>query len=104
MSKKQVGHRSIFYDVSHLTAKALDDRPITGSMAVLCLAMLTLGVISRSADAQINEWTWMGGSGTVPSAGSGWPGTYGTLGTPAVGNLPGGRGSASTWTDNQWLV
>lgn len=47
------------------------------------------------------EWTWVGGSGV-----GGQPGTYGTLGTPAAGNIPGSRVSAATWTDahgNLWL-
>jgi len=54
---------------------------------------------------QTNEWTWMGGSSTVGSS-SGQPGVYGTLGTPAAGNTPGGRFEASCWTDssgNLWL-
>jgi hypothetical protein len=53
-----------------------------------------------------NEWTWMGGSSTVPAAGSGQPGIYGTLGTPAATNVPGGREQGATWTDtsgNLWL-
>jgi hypothetical protein len=48
-----------------------------------------------------NEWTWMGGSNTINQ-----PGVYGTLGTPSAGNIPGGRNSASSWTDsegNLWL-
>jgi N-acetylneuraminic acid mutarotase len=52
-----------------------------------------------------NEWAWMGGSNTVGSNG-GNPGVYGTLGTPAAGNIPGGRESAARWTDtsgNLWL-
>ena len=47
------------------------------------------------------EWTWMGGSSV-----GGQQGTYGTLGTPAAGNVPGGRVNAATWTDahgNLWL-
>ena len=51
------------------------------------------------------EWTWMGGTSTVPSAGS-VPGVYGTLGIPAVGNVPGSREDAVSWTDhngNLWL-
>ena len=50
-------------------------------------------------------WTWMGGSSTVGAKG-GQPGVYGTLGTAAVGNLPGSRDSAASWTDqsgNFWL-
>ena len=57
-----------------------------------------------------NEWAWMGGSSTVPNCGNfGWcgqPGVYGTLGTPAPGNIPGGRGQAVGWTDSSghlWL-
>jgi len=57
-----------------------------------------------------NEWAWMGGSSTVPNCGSfgycGQPGVYGTLGTPAPGNIPGGRGQAVGWTDSSgqlWL-
>ena len=39
-------------------------------------------------------------------ASSGQPGVYGTLGTPAAGNIPGGRYGAASWTDssgNLWL-
>jgi len=53
-----------------------------------------------------NEWAWTGGSSTVPSAGYGQPGQYGTLGTPAAGNIPGGREFALSWTDSSghfWL-
>ncbi|HTW78718.1 MAG TPA: chitobiase/beta-hexosaminidase C-terminal domain-containing protein [Terracidiphilus sp.] len=56
------------------------------------------------------EWTWMGGSSTIPSCssadGCGQSGTYGTLGTASVKNSPGARESAATWTDskgNLWL-
>jgi N-acetylneuraminic acid mutarotase len=47
------------------------------------------------------QWTWMGGSNT-PSQ----HGVYGTLGTPAVGNIPGSRDSVTASTDgsgNFWL-
>ena len=49
-----------------------------------------------------NEWVWMGGSSTVDSAG-----VYGTIGTPAAGNIPGACSSASSWTDSIghfWLL
>jgi N-acetylneuraminic acid mutarotase len=48
-----------------------------------------------------NEWTWMSGYST-----SGIIGTYGTLGQPAPGNIPGPRTSGATWTDRNnylWL-
>jgi N-acetylneuraminic acid mutarotase len=58
-------------------------------------------------DPASNEWAWMGGeSSPVPATGYGQPGVYGTFGVPAAGNIPGGRNSASTWTDtsgNLWL-
>jgi N-acetylneuraminic acid mutarotase len=47
------------------------------------------------------QWTWVSGSAT-PGA----PGTYGTLGTAAPGNVPGARAGAASWTDdagNHWL-
>jgi N-acetylneuraminic acid mutarotase len=54
----------------------------------------------------MNQWTWMGGSNTVPCESCGQPGIYGTLGTPAAGNIPGGRYFASSWIDSSghlWL-
>jgi N-acetylneuraminic acid mutarotase len=64
-----------------------------------------------------NQWTWMGGSGTRDGSACAWnvnlwysscgePGVYGTLGTPASGDIPGGRSDAVSWTDtggNFWL-
>ena len=69
-----------------------------------------------------NQWAWMGGSSSIPLAttpGSncalqytaeypncGQPGVYGTPGSPAAGNIPGGRSSAANWIDsggNLWL-
>lgn len=48
-----------------------------------------------------NEWTWMNGVST----GTGYP-TYGSLGVPSSGNIPGGREGAVSWTDsagNLWM-
>jgi hypothetical protein len=45
------------------------------------------------------EWAWIAGSNTVGSSGS-QPGVYGTLGTPAAGNTPGGRANAVSWADS----
>ena len=47
------------------------------------------------------QWTWMSGSNVINQAG-----VYGTLGTPAPGNIPGARWGAVSWTDtsgNLWL-
>jgi hypothetical protein len=48
------------------------------------------------------EWTWMGGA-NVPNQ----PGTYGTEGIAALGNVPGARYGSVSWTDksgNFWLL
>ena len=61
----------------------------------------TANVTNVMVDCGHNEWTWMGGSSLVDQAG-----VYGTLGTPAATNIPGGRAAAVTWTDasgNVWL-
>jgi N-acetylneuraminic acid mutarotase len=53
-----------------------------------------------------DEWTWMSGANTAPLDCIGQPGVYGTLGTPAAGNVPGGREGAVSWIDesgNFWL-
>jgi len=45
------------------------------------------------------EWIWMGGSNVdMPGATGGVAGVYGSLGTPSVGNTPGGRQGAVTWS------
>ncbi len=56
------------------------------------------------------EWAWISGSSTLIPIGNsiyGEPGVYGALGVPAAGNIPGGRISPATWTDqsgNFWLL
>jgi N-acetylneuraminic acid mutarotase len=55
------------------------------------------------------EWTWMSGSSTAGSLAPGQtcpPGAYGTEGTAAAANVPGGRNTAVSWADatgNFWL-
>jgi len=47
------------------------------------------------------QWTWIAGANTVNAKG-----TYGTLGTSAMANIPGARDSFASWTDssgNLWL-
>ena len=46
-------------------------------------------------------WTWVGGSSALTP-----PASYGTIGTPAASNTPGGREGAAIWQDssgNFWL-
>jgi N-acetylneuraminic acid mutarotase len=59
-------------------------------------------------DPSTDQWTWMGGGGTVPKdcGGCGNPGVYGQQGVPGDTNIPGGRYQASWWVDKQgkfWL-
>ena len=55
------------------------------------------------------EWTWMGGSNTVPEAAFSFLGNDGIYGTPGVAsptNIPGGRYGGASWVDaagNFWL-
>lgn len=55
------------------------------------------------------QWTWIGGASAMnPTAGPGLcePGVYGTRGTAAAANVPGGRNAAAAWIDadgNLWL-
>lgn len=49
------------------------------------------------------QWTWIGGPSVAPPN---QPGIYGTQGTAASNNIPGGRSYAVSWTDssgNFWL-
>jgi N-acetylneuraminic acid mutarotase len=71
----------------------------------------TLTVLALPPGARTNEWRWMGGSSTVPSfcvnsGHCGQDGSYGVMGVYAVGNLPGSRVGALSWSDtsgNLWL-
>ncbi len=61
----------------------------------------TANVNNVKVDCGHNEWAWMEGSQAVNQIG-----TYGTLGSPAPANTPGGRQTPATWTDssgNLWL-
>jgi N-acetylneuraminic acid mutarotase len=52
-------------------------------------------------DVTSRDWTWAGGSETVPGNA-----TYGLEDTPNINNIPGGRYSYSVWNDGQddfWL-
>jgi len=70
-------------------------------IAVACFCVVFAFAMPADSQGAPNEWTWMGGSNTYRQ-----PGVYGTLGTPAPGNIPSARGGASRWMDksgNFWL-
>ena len=79
---------------------------VSSLLSLATILLIFICVAAQQTHAQSNEWVWMGGSSTVPGANAGQAGAYGTLGTAAAGNLPGGRTLASTWTDssgNLWV-
>jgi N-acetylneuraminic acid mutarotase len=45
------------------------------------------------------EWVWISGSSTVPAAGPGQVGVYGTKAVADAANVPGGRWGALSWAD-----
>ena len=60
-----------------------------------------LGILNDLWKYGDGEWTWMSGSDAINQLG-----VYGTLSTPAPGNVPGARTNAVTWVDlsgNLWL-
>ncbi len=80
-------------------------RLLSGCLRVSMLALAGMALSAGAQTAGTDEWTWMGGSSTLASS-FGSPGVYGTLGTPAAGNIPGSREFAGSWTDsagNLWL-
>jgi len=70
-------------------------------VALLCLCLLSaFSAPAQEAPGQ-SGWIWVSGSNLVNQ-----PGVYGTLGTPAAGNVPGWRTDGVSWTDtngNLWL-
>jgi len=59
------------------------------------------GVINDLWEYSQGHWTWISGAKVINQVG-----TYGTEGTPAVGNIPGARWKTTGWIDNSgnlWL-
>ena len=74
---------------------------LSTGLARLVFATFLFGWVSVVAHAQSGQWSWINGS-----SGNNVAGTYGTLGTPAAGNMPGSRRYATNWVDNKgnlWL-
>ena len=84
---------------------------ISGSLAAMASMPTAIWAISTTCGSSILRSAQANGPGwaeaaRVPNDHGGQPGVYGTLGTPAAGNIPGGRLDAASWTDdngNLWL-
>jgi N-acetylneuraminic acid mutarotase len=59
-------------------------------------------------DPAAGQWTWMSGTNVAPASqtggAAGSSGVYGTLGTPAAANIPGGREQMCSWVDSSGAV
>lgn len=107
-----IAHAATFVNASQLSISlSSSDLLNPGSYPVIVTNPTPGGGVSPTMSFLVTstqgkgQWTWMGGSSTVGTNG-GQPGIYGTLGTFAAGNIPGGRDSASGWTDSSgkfWL-
>jgi hypothetical protein len=87
------------YNVTVLTQPANRNCSVTNGSGTITANVANVSIVC------LGEWTWIGGSNTVGSNGA-QPGIYGTLGTAAAGNIPGGRSQSLTWIDasgKTWL-
>ena len=104
--------QSLMLNLRSLGRDASSKRAFLPRWALLCCLLLILttpvwsqgegGVFTWSYfpnASEASQWTWMGGSSTLGNTG-GQPGIYGTMGTLAAGNIPGGRYGSATWIDN----
>jgi N-acetylneuraminic acid mutarotase len=99
-------HLAAFKRTLRATIQLSDGARRIGFLVVLCLGCLTLSSACRAEVVQKRVWVWMGGNVPQTATNNGESGVYGTLGVPAAANIPGGRGSALSWTDgsgNLWL-
>jgi N-acetylneuraminic acid mutarotase len=74
-------------------------------LRISALSCLSLSPLVGAQSGASGQWTWMGGSSTVPADGL-IPGIYGKLGVPSKANIPSSRVDAATWTDARghlWL-
>ena len=83
--------KSAFFPLDHEPAIIREPRSCNHLLVRLARsgALILLACLCLSAHAQTDEWAWMSGSSMGGQPGV--YGVYGTLGTPAAGNIPGGR-------------
>jgi hypothetical protein len=87
------------YSVTVLTQPASQSCTVVNGSGTAVADVTNVSVVC------VGDWTWMGGSSVV-GFNDGQPGVYGSLGTPAPANVPGGREQSVTWSDGSggvWL-
>jgi N-acetylneuraminic acid mutarotase len=67
---------------------------ILNACGYLLASLLSLAFMTTQLHAQTYEWEWVNGSNTINQGG-----VYGTAGTAAAANSPGGRYYGSSWLD-----
>jgi hypothetical protein len=73
-----------------------------GRLVVLHFTLLVASQGTTAANAQGNEWAWMGGTNTGVASNA----VYGTMRISEASNIPSARYQAATWTDssgNFWM-
>jgi Galactose oxidase, central domain/Kelch motif len=73
----------------------------SGTGSVATANVTNVSVVCTTTATTAGLWTWESGSAVLGAAG-----VYGTLGTPAPGNVPGARYTRASWVDaanNLWL-
>jgi hypothetical protein len=90
------------YAVTILTQPTGETCTVTNGSGTVAAANVTnVSIACTTTPTTAGLWTWESGSHVYGAAG-----VYGTLGTPAPGNVPGARSGLASWIDaanNLWL-
>lgn len=91
------------YTVTVSTQPSGQSCAVTNGSGTTPAANVTNVAVACTTTADAGLWAWESGSNTTANS---YLGVYGTQGTPAPGNVPGGREAAFSWTDgagNLWM-
>jgi hypothetical protein len=98
MKHRVSARRWVFQSAVRALAKVSDKARRAGPLAILCLTVLTLGVVCLTGDALTRAWITMNGSGTVGCFSCGQHEVYAALRTPARPQEVTVSGSTLTFT------
>ena len=92
------------YDVTVVTQPTGETCTVAQGTGTVNADVRSVNVTCVATQAVVNEWTWESGSDVFTDYGVN--GVYGTKGTAAATNVPGGRFHSASWRDssgNLWL-